>query len=53
MVLLNSVDLFTGIGGFALAFKGVCKPLLYCDNNPVILNALRSMMADKSCRLQL
>ena len=45
--MLNAVDLFTGIGGFTLAFEGVCKPLLYCDVNPMIQNALKSMMASK------
>jgi DNA-cytosine methyltransferase len=42
--MLNSVDLFTGIGGFALAFKGVYKPLLYCDKDPDVLLVLDSMM---------
>lgn len=42
--MLNSVDLFTGIGGFALAFKGVYKPLVYCDKDPDVLLVLDSMM---------
>jgi site-specific DNA-cytosine methylase len=39
----NSVDLFTGIGGFALALKGVYRPLLYCDNDPGVLLVLESL----------
>lgn len=42
--MLNSVDLFTGIGGFALALKGVYRPLLYCDKDPDVLLALDSLM---------
>ena len=42
--MLNSVDLFTGIGGFALALKGVYMPLLYCDKDPDVLLALDSLM---------
>ena len=41
----HSVDLFTGIGGFALAFDGLCKPLLYCDAHPVVLSTLRALTA--------
>ena len=44
---LNSVDLFTGIGGFTLAFAGACKPLLYCDVNPMIRGALKDMIHSK------
>lgn len=42
--MLNSIDLFTGIGGFALALKGVYRPLLYCDKDPDVLLALDSLM---------
>jgi hypothetical protein len=44
--MLNSVDLFTGIGGFTLALEGLCKPLLYCDRAPHVLDALGRMMRD-------
>ena len=44
---LTSVDLFTGIGGFTLAFHGVCTPLVYCDVNPVVLDALDSLMKSR------
>jgi hypothetical protein len=43
--MLNSVDLFTGIGGFTLALEGYCRPLLYCDNKALIISALGSMMS--------
>jgi site-specific DNA-cytosine methylase len=46
-VLLNSVDLFTGIGGFVLGLEGICKPILYCDNDPRVLHALEEMMSTK------
>lgn len=45
--MLNSVDLFTGIGGFTLALSGYCRPMLYCDNNPHVLSALGRMMSRK------
>jgi hypothetical protein len=31
MPLLNSLDLFSGIGGFTLALKGIAKPVGYCE----------------------
>ena len=41
----NSVDLFTGIGGFSLALNGVCSPLLYCDNDPGVISTITERMA--------
>ena len=46
-MLLNSVDLFTGIGGFVLGLEGICKPILYCDNDPRVLHALAELMSTK------
>ena len=42
--MFNSVDLFTGIGGFTLAFENKCKPLLYCDNNDGVVGTLKGLM---------
>lgn len=42
--MLNSVDLFSGIGGFTLAFKDVFTPLLYCDNDHLAKAVLQSRM---------
>lgn len=42
--MLNSVDLFTGIGGFALAFKGWFKPLVYCEKHVPTVQTLRKRM---------
>ena len=44
--MLTSVDLFTGIGGFALALKGVFKPLVYCDKSAAVRELLHRCMAD-------
>ena len=43
--MLHSVDLFTGIGGFTLALKGLFKPLLYCDVSPTVRALLKNLMA--------
>lgn len=40
----SSVDLFSGIGGFALALQGICRPLLYCDNSARANHVLESAM---------
>lgn len=45
-MVLNSVDLFTGIGGFVLGLEGICSPILYCDNEPAVLQQLHKQMAD-------
>jgi hypothetical protein len=41
-----SVDLFTGIGGFVLGLDGVCKPIVYCDNSPLVLRTLDRLMLE-------
>lgn len=45
-MLLKSVDLFTGIGGFVLGLKGICTPMVYCDKDLGVQDALARMMAD-------
>lgn len=40
----NSVDLFTGIGGFCLALADVYKPVVYCDNSPDVQKMLGSLI---------
>jgi DNA (cytosine-5)-methyltransferase 1 len=44
---LTSVDLFTGIGGMALAMRDVCRPLLYCDKDRTCREILMKNMAKK------
>lgn len=44
--MLTSVDLFTGIGGFALGLSGIARPFVYCDSDQEILNTLRALVAD-------
>jgi hypothetical protein len=39
-----SVDLFTGIGGFAVALKGIATPVLYCESDPLVRRALVGIM---------
>jgi DNA (cytosine-5)-methyltransferase 1 len=46
--VLNAVDLFTGVGGFALAMEGMYNPLLYCDNLPQVISTLRTLMTKGS-----
>lgn len=43
--MLNCVDLFTGIGGFALALKGVSRPIVYCDSDPRVRQLLSLNMS--------
>ena len=38
------VDLFSGAGGFALAMKGIAKPVMYCEIDPNCQKALRANM---------
>lgn len=47
--MLNSVDLFSGIGGFALSLKDIAAPLLYCDNDLHVSNILKQRFLD--CQL--
>jgi len=42
--MLKSIDLFTGIGGFALALKDVCRPVAYCDINVCSRSVLQDAM---------
>ena len=39
---LNSIDLFTGLGGFTLA-TAFATPILYCDNSPYVRATLASL----------
>jgi len=41
---LRSLDLFTGIGGFTLALKGLADPVAYCDISEDSRCALGSLM---------
>ena len=42
--MLNSVDLFSGIGGFSFALRDMFKPLCYCDNNLDVVHILEKLM---------
>lgn len=44
--MLRSVDLFTGIGGFALALRDIAVPVVYCDRDPDVIAALERMTSD-------
>jgi DNA (cytosine-5)-methyltransferase 1 len=44
---LATLDLFTGIGGFALALKPICHMAAYCDNNPGAQALLERRMRQK------
>lgn len=46
MPLLNSLDLFSGIGGFTLALKGLAKPVGYCEIDAGCQAVLKKHMAD-------
>jgi DNA (cytosine-5)-methyltransferase 1 len=39
--MLTLVDLFSGIGGFAMALRDIAKPLLYCEINGAARSVLR------------
>lgn len=41
---MNCVDLFSGIGGFARALRGISTPILYCDADPVVRDSLKLLM---------
>jgi hypothetical protein len=46
MAPLNSLDLFTGIGGITRALEGLCKTVAYCEVNEVCQEVLRNRMND-------
>lgn len=42
--MLRSIDLFSGVGGITLALEGVCRPVMYCDIDPVARSVLLDNM---------
>ena len=47
-------DVFTGIGGFSLGLKDYSKSVAYCENDPVCVNILNSLMNKgqlRSCKI--
>lgn len=44
--MLRSLDLFSGIGGFALALRDVAEPVAYCDWDPEVQAALERLTKD-------
>jgi site-specific DNA-cytosine methylase len=47
MVKYPTLDLFSGIGGNALALRSICKVIAYCDNSLASQNVLKSNMKKK------
>lgn len=45
MVLLRSLDLFTGIGAFTFAFQDICEPVAYCEIDPMCHKILENNMS--------
>lgn len=43
---VKTLDLFSGIGGHALALHGYAKTIAYCDNAPFTHEVLKARMAD-------
>jgi site-specific DNA-cytosine methylase len=43
--MIRSIDMFSGIGGFALAMMDIAKPIAYCEINPTCRRILRENMA--------
>lgn len=41
---MDSIDLFSGIGGIAWALRGIASPKLYCDVDPVAQRILKRNM---------
>ena len=46
--MLNSLDLFTGVGGITIALEGLCNPIAYCDIDKNAQQVLKSRMESKS-----
>lgn len=44
---LNSVDLFTGLGGFVLGLSRMYTPIVYCDASPLVRSNLIRLIASK------
>lgn len=46
--MLRSLDLFSGIGGMAVALRGIATPAQYCEIDPLCKQVLMARMADGS-----
>ena len=46
--MLNGLDLFSGIGGAALALAGYVRPVAYCENDRACQSKLLTRMASRS-----
>ena len=42
---IPTIDAFAGIGGFSYALSGVCKTIMYCENDEAACKVLMSNMA--------
>jgi hypothetical protein len=45
-MVLRSLDLFTGIGGFTAALRGIARPVAMCDMDPDAQAVLKGRMED-------
>lgn len=43
--MLNSIDLFSGLGGISHSLRGFVKPLAYCDIDPICRTTIEARMA--------
>lgn len=43
--MLRSLDLFSGIGGFSHALRGIARPVAYCEIDSFATSVLRARMA--------
>lgn len=41
---LRSLDLFSGLGGITIALEGICKPVAYCEIDPLCREILATKM---------
>lgn len=46
--MIRSLDLFTGVGGFAHALRDLAEPVAYCEIDEHAIAVLRTRMADGS-----
>jgi DNA (cytosine-5)-methyltransferase 1 len=42
--MIPSLDLFSGMGGFAYVLRDVCRPLAYCESDPICRSILQRNM---------
>ena len=53
LIMLNGLDLFSGIGGMSIALREWVRPIAYCEIDPYCQGVLLSRMHEKSLPLAL